>query len=133
MNAIRPVLKVTSVLGLAAVLLGVLTAPASAGLFGRRTVVVGGPTYVVPAPAPMVYAAPVATTVVQTPATAYYAPAVVPTAPVPATYAAPAVMENPVPASYVAPMYAAPVAPVYAAPYAPARVVYPRRVYRYGY
>src|SRR5947209_5667569 len=86
MKVISRTLKVATVFGLVAVVLGLSTSPASAQLFGRRTVVVGGPAYVMPGPyVPTTYVAP-APAVVSTPVQAVYAPPVVASPPVAAGY-----------------------------------------------
>ena len=106
-------------IAVAALILGMSAQSASAGLF-RRNVVVATPVYAAPttvyaAPAP-VYAAAPAATVVEAPVQAVYTPQVVAPAPVQTNYT-------------TTTLYSAP-APLYAQPM---RVVYPRRVYRYGY
>ena len=125
--------KIASVLGLAALVLGVTARPASAGLFGPRTVVVETPgyypAYLAPAPVATVYAAPVSTVIATPVTTIYPAPvistAVVDTAVVPSAYTTSTVTAAPIATTYAAPAVVAPAPRV--------RVVYPRRVYRYGY
>ena len=85
-------------------------ASAEAGLFGRKTVVVTGPSYVVATPP--VYAAPVTTT------TAVYTANPVVAAPVQAVYSAPAVVAAPVQTTVysASAVVAAPVRTTYVAP-----------------
>jgi hypothetical protein len=109
------------ILGLTSLILGATSRPASAGLFGPRTVIVmpGYPTYAVPAPVTVLQAAPVSS-IVTSPAP-ILDPGLVPT-----SFTTSTVVTTPVPTTYVAP--ARVIAP------ARVRVVYPRRVYRYyGY
>jgi hypothetical protein len=118
--------QIASVLGLAALVLGVTARPASAGLFGPRTVVVATPAYpayLTPAPVATVYTAPVSPVV---------AAPVFDTDLVPAAYyTTSTVVSTPVATTYVAPrVYSA---PVVVAPPARVKVVYPRRVYRFAY
>jgi len=114
-------LKAIAALGVVGIVLAASASPASAGWpFGRR-VVVTGPSYTVVSPAP-VYAAPV---VAAAPvATTYETTETVVSAPVQTTYVAPTTTTT---TTYVAP------APVYVRRAAPLRVVYPRRVYVYPY
>jgi hypothetical protein len=109
------------ILGLTSLILGATARPASAGLFGPRTVVVmpGYPTYAVAAPVATVQMAPVST-ILTSPAP-IVDPGLVPT-----SFTTSTLVTTPVRTTYVAP--ATVLAP------ARVRVVYPRRVYRYyGY
>jgi hypothetical protein len=122
-------IKMAAVLGLAALALGASAQPASAGLFGPRTVIVmpGYPAYAIPAPVTTVLTAPVSTsTVITAPAPVVLPTPVADPGLVPTSYTTSTVVTTPVPTTYVAP------APIRAP--ARVRVVYPRRVYRYyGY
>jgi hypothetical protein len=113
--------KTMLILGLTSLIVGATSRPASAGLFGPRTVIVmpGYPTYAVPAPVVTVRTAPVST-IVTTPAP-LVDPGLVPT-----SFTTSTVVTTPVPTTYVVPLNVVTPARV--------RVVYPRRVYRYyGY
>jgi hypothetical protein len=126
MKTLCPATRIAIAFGLSTLVLSLAAPTARAGLFHRRTVVVETPAVYV-APVPTVYAAPVST-VVTAPAAA-----VVPTT----------VVEPVVPVNYVVPTVSTPVTTTYiptvstvpsvVVPTRRVRVVYPRRIYLYGY
>ncbi len=134
MKSLRCTLKTILALALAVAVFSLAATPASAGLFNRRPIVVVSPnTYVTPvetlyaAPVSTVVATPV-TTVYPMPATTVVEPGLTPTAYVPTV--APGMVSTPVTTTYVPTVSTVP--SIVTSP-ARVRVVYPRRVYWYGY
>jgi hypothetical protein len=124
--------RIAATIALAALGFGLAAAPAEAGLFHRRTVVVESPTVYV-APVETVYAVPVSTVVAAPAPVAVPAPVVVDSAVTATTYVptvSTGVVAAPVVSTYVPTVTTVPAVVV---PARRMRVVFPRRVYYYGY
>jgi hypothetical protein len=131
MKTLRFATRIALVLTLTAFASSLAAPAAHAGLFHRRTVVVETPAVYV-APVPTVYTAPVST-VVTTPVPGVVTSPVIDSAVVPTTYVpavSTSVLAAPVTTTYVPTVTTAPSVLV---PAQRVKVVYPRRVLRYGY
>jgi hypothetical protein len=123
--------RIAFAFGLAALVFSLAAPSAHAGLFGRRTVIVESPTVYL-SPVQTVYAAPVST-VVTTPAPGVITSPVIDSAVTATTYVptvSTTVVGTPAMTTYIPTVTTVPTVVV---PARRVRVVYPRRVYWYGY
>jgi hypothetical protein len=123
--------RIAFALGLAGLVFSLAAPSAHAGLFHRRTVIVETPTVYL-SPVQTVYAAPVST-VITTPAPAVFTSPLIDSAVTATTYVpsvSTSVVGAPVMSTYVP---AVTTVPTVVVPARRVRVVYPRRVYWYGY
>jgi hypothetical protein len=131
MKTLYPATRMALAFGLVGLGFSLAAPSAHAGLFHRRTVVVETPTVYV-APVPTVYTVPVST-VVTAPAPAVVTSPVIDSSVTATTYVptvSTTVVETPVMSTYIPTVTTVPAVVV---PARRVRVVYPRRVYLYGY
>jgi hypothetical protein len=131
MKTFNSATRIAFAFGLTGLVFSLASPSVHAGLFGRRTVIVESPTVYL-SPVQTVYAGPVST-VVGTPAPAVIPGSVIDSAVTATTYVpsvSTTVVGTPVTTTYVPTVTTVPTVVV---PPRRVRVVYPRRVYWYGY